>query len=1444
MPFRLVVFLIAILFSYSFCSAIDRVSQASGNFGVAGTWSPSGIPGPGDNLTISASHIVTVAANGSCNSLTVNGTLGCSANNRTINASGGLTINNGGTINGSSTGILNVAGTMTIPSSASATIGRFAISISGASAINGTVTFNSAAGAKTFTGDVTIASTGVWNVTAAIPFGFNGNFINNGVLTANTGTYTFGGATKTISGTGAIIFNDILVSGTYTNNTTIQVNVNIAATGGLTQGANATLIIGDPSPTGNLTATASGNTVRYLISSGNQSVYTITYNNLVFDNTGTGSIDGKGTYTLNGNLDVLGGIAEISNITINGNINISSGATLNVSWSPVINGTTTINGTLAIIGTPGTKTFGNVIVNAGGTWNVTVVEGAVINGNLSNSGTFTANTGVYTLAGAVKTISGTISIPNTTVTGSYTNNATFTSTASLLGSGTFTQGATGTLNLGIASANFTVTTFNASASGNTVNYTLAGAQNVRLPSDGSYNHLGISGTGTKTLLGATDVNGNLTINSTLATNNFNITLGGNWTNLGVFTAGTGTVTFDGSSSQIIGGIANTTYNNLTLSTAQTRTIADGLTTTVNGSLTWTAGDFSVGSTAASTLTLLGGITIPSTYSLTAVSSSAINLRGNWTNNGSFAYNTSTVTFNGSAAQTVGGTTITDFYNITQSNAVGVSLTQNQNLINALTISAGTFTTTGFAFTLKSTSSLTARIAAIPAGANIAGNITMERYTGTGPWDWRFLSSPVSGKTIADWADDFPTSGFTGSNCPPTDCATCGNTCNWPSIWWYDETQPGNLDTFGFVAATNVTDPIVSGRGYWVFLGPTPVTFEVTGAPYTFSEIFPVAYTNSGSIDNDGWNLVTNQYPSAIDWRNLSNWTKTNIDSAVYIYNSYTGTYASYASGVGVNGGSRYIASSQAFWVKANAASPVLSKVENAKASPDPSFLKTAITPNTSKYPMAFKDFPIPLNTNNIANSIKLTASGNGREDETFIRFMPGATNNFDGSYDAWKFISLDSNAHDLSSVMNDSLDYSINSLSDLISDVTIPIRLTKHQLTIPFTGTFSIRRDSILMLPMSSCVFLEDLVTGSIIDLRTNISYSFTFSDTAAAPRFLLHIYEPILKGSISAVCSGDSNGAAIAQGTGAGPWNYVWKDSSGNILKTTNSISSADTLFNLSAGIYTVEVSGGLCGTLTDTIIVNAVSNISLSQSQSNVSCFGMNDGVASVIPSGGVAPYNFLWNTGSSTSSISNIPAGNYSVVVIDGNGCSALNAITITEPLQVVSSFITDKDTVDLSINNSVVFTNTSVGSAYYFWTFGDSSQADTLQNPVHYFSYSGIYNVTLISSNGSCYDTAYMTIVVVDSILTPVSVDESASLFSDMNVLYDGEDIYLEFNLDKEKNVDISVYDLLGSRVVIIPSVSVFKSVIKLPVNNFSAGMYVSVADMQDAILVRKVLIPAR
>ncbi len=103
----------------------------------------------------------------------------------------------------------------------------------------------------------------------------------------------------------------------------------------------------------------------------------------------------------------------------------------------------------------------------------------------------------------------------------------------------------------------------ASAPGNTIRYASTNwTNNIKVPQNETYYNLEIAGSTNKTLLGNIVVKGDLSISSTLFTNNFNISLEGDWTNTDIFDEGTGQVTFTGSGTQQITNVTGETFYDL------------------------------------------------------------------------------------------------------------------------------------------------------------------------------------------------------------------------------------------------------------------------------------------------------------------------------------------------------------------------------------------------------------------------------------------------------------------------------------------------------------------------------------------------------------------------------------------------------------------------------------------------------------------------------------------------------------------------------------------------------------------------------------------------------------------------------------------------------------------------------------------------------------------
>jgi gliding motility-associated-like protein len=160
--------------------------------------------------------------------------------------------------------------------------------------------------------------------------------------------------------------------------------------------------------------------------------------------------------------------------------------------------------------------------------------------------------------------------------------------------------------------------------------------------------------------------------------------------------------------------------------------------------------------------------------------------------------------------------------------------------------------------------------------------------------------------------------------------------------------------------------------------------------------------------------------------------------------------------------------------------------------------------------------------------------------------------------------------------------------------------------------------------------------------------------------------------------CFGADNGSiGITASGGTPPYSYSWTGP-GSYNSTNDDIS------NLEPGAYNLTLTDfNGCSRILGPLTINEPPALSvITNSVTNLSCFGTDDGAISVTVSGGTPAYNYSWTgPGSFTSTnedITGLEPGNYNLTVTDSKSCSFnIGPITITEPAEIIitTDLITD-------------------------------------------------------------------------------------------------------------------------------------------------------------------------
>ena len=105
-------------------------------------------------------------------------------------------------------------------------------------------------------------------------------------------------------------------------------------------------------------------------------------------------------------------------------------------------------------------------------------------------------------------------------------------------------------------------------------------------------------------------------------------------------------------------------------------------------------------------------------------------------------------------------------------------------------------------------------------------------------------------------------------------------------------------------------------------------------------------------------------------------------------------------------------------------------------------------------------------------------------------------------------------------------------------------------------------------------------------------------------------------------------------------------------------------TITGLTPGNHSVVVTSGPCTTAPIAFFIGAPETFSATYVKTNISaCNATNDGTITITPTGGTAPYTYVWSGGypgfapGNVSAVSNLPIGYYNVTITDAGGCGVV-------------------------------------------------------------------------------------------------------------------------------------------------------------------------------------------
>lgn len=592
--------------------------------------------------------------------------------------------------------------------------------------------------------------------------------------------------------------------------------------------------------------------------------------------------------------------------------------------------------------------------------------------------------------------------------------------------------------------------------------------------------------------------------------------------------------------------------------------------------------------------------------------SRLNVAALWTGNSNQVTGPGRVVMSGSTVQSILGTT--HFENLEINKTAGTTnILGTANINGVLTISNNTSPLNinpAGKLVLRSTPTRTGMIGPVPAGASITGNVTMERYVPhSSDGSWFFIGSPITGENFTDWVDNFKVVGLnTGYGVQGSGIINSHEPERATIFKYMENTHNVRLDTVqkhGWRIPGN--ENIAIGTGYRVFIDKysnSTSKFNNIGTVFTGPLNFPALTRNEYAncvfggtsswitpgnpcVERDrGWNLLSNPYPSSIDW-DAASWTKpAQMNNAFYTFNTGLGAYQVYLGTTGTPGtvaggwdaaistnvAPSVIPSSQAFFVKLTAAgsySSTLSVSENAKTSTNGTFVRTSVSVSQVRFRL----------TN--------TAVPNYGYDGV-IRFDDNSTYGFDQNKDVH---ALGGSSFDFSMVSDDE-PLIISTIPLLNETKVIPLNMNYRGRT----GSFRFSFLEVNSLSNGAEMYLRDNYLGILTSINDQSGYDFSVdasNGSSVSNRFEIVINPGVLTGTNKVVdgvaigvypnpASGNSNVNISVAGLPEGVVQVVVVDMVGKVVFQSEmnvldkQLTEKSVNLGVAAGMYTVKLISG----------------------------------------------------------------------------------------------------------------------------------------------------------------------------------------------------------------------------------------------------------------------------
>lgn len=210
---------------------------------------------------------------------------------------------------------------------------------------------------------------------------------------------------------------------------------------------------------------------------------------------------------------------------------------------------------------------------------------------------------------------------------------------------------------------------------------------------------------------------------------------------------------------------------------------------------------------------------------------------------------------------------------------------------------------------------------------------------------------------------------------------------------------------------------------------------------------------------------------------------------------------------------------------------------------------------------------IGINSLGNNNAFRFKISGNNYTDETIVRMLNGASENFDGAYDAWKLFSPNTNVPSIYTQIAAGQELSINALPEYSFDKSITI-----YTNIPVSGNYTLTIEEVFPLNPNYKVSLTDISSNTHYNIMGDTAIVFSLNQQQEVATFTFNISTPLSVTATDELCFNSGDGTIDLIKHGNTNWDYEILDLSNNILYSGTATTDSVHINNITTQTYLVR--------------------------------------------------------------------------------------------------------------------------------------------------------------------------------------------------------------------------------------------------------------------------------